>query len=102
LVGHDWGGIVAWFTAARHPERVSHLVTIASPHPSLLQARPRRRSRRSARPRPTSLGSPSRDWRRRSLRKASGQQSSHATSKPGSSAPRNATGFSRAGAVRAR
>jgi pimeloyl-ACP methyl ester carboxylesterase len=39
LVGHDWGGIVAWFTAARHPERVSHLVTIASPHPSLLQAR---------------------------------------------------------------
>ncbi len=38
LVGHDWGGVVAWCAAAWHPERVSHLVAINAPHPTLLQA----------------------------------------------------------------
>jgi pimeloyl-ACP methyl ester carboxylesterase len=38
LVGHDWGGVIAWCTAAWHPERVSHLVAINAPHPTLLQA----------------------------------------------------------------
>jgi pimeloyl-ACP methyl ester carboxylesterase len=38
LVGHDWGGVVAWCAAAWHPQRVSHLVTINAPHPTLLQA----------------------------------------------------------------
>jgi pimeloyl-ACP methyl ester carboxylesterase len=38
LVGHDWGGVVAWCAAAWHPDRISHLVTINAPHPSLLQA----------------------------------------------------------------
>jgi pimeloyl-ACP methyl ester carboxylesterase len=33
LVGHDWGGIVAWWTAARHPHRVEQLVVINAPHP---------------------------------------------------------------------
>jgi pimeloyl-ACP methyl ester carboxylesterase len=37
LVGHDWGGVVAWCAAAWHPERVSHLVAINAPHPTLLQ-----------------------------------------------------------------
>lgn len=32
LVGHDWGGAVAWAVAARHPERVSHLVIANAPH----------------------------------------------------------------------
>jgi pimeloyl-ACP methyl ester carboxylesterase len=38
LVGHDWGGVVAWCAAAWHPERISRLVAINAPHPTLLQA----------------------------------------------------------------
>lgn len=38
LVGHDWGGLVAWCAAAWHPERVTHLVALNAPHPTLLQA----------------------------------------------------------------
>jgi pimeloyl-ACP methyl ester carboxylesterase len=33
LVGHDWGGIVAWWTALRHPERVARLAILNAPHP---------------------------------------------------------------------
>ncbi|MFZ2174298.1 MAG: alpha/beta fold hydrolase [Rhodococcus sp. (in: high G+C Gram-positive bacteria)] len=33
LVGHDWGAIVAWVTAARHPDRVSSLTAVSVPHP---------------------------------------------------------------------
>jgi pimeloyl-ACP methyl ester carboxylesterase len=33
LVGHDWGGEVAWTTAARHPERVASLTAVSVPHP---------------------------------------------------------------------
>lgn len=32
LVGHDWGGIVAWAVAARHPERLRKLVILNAPH----------------------------------------------------------------------
>jgi pimeloyl-ACP methyl ester carboxylesterase len=38
LVGHDWGGVVGWCVAGWHPERISHLVAINAPHPTLLQA----------------------------------------------------------------
>lgn len=34
LVGHDWGASVAWFVAARHPERLHSLTTISVPHPA--------------------------------------------------------------------
>lgn len=34
LVGHDWGGLVAWHTAARHPELVKKLVVLNAPHPA--------------------------------------------------------------------
>jgi pimeloyl-ACP methyl ester carboxylesterase len=37
LAGHDWGGLVAWYYAARHPERLSHLVIANAPHPILFQ-----------------------------------------------------------------
>jgi pimeloyl-ACP methyl ester carboxylesterase len=37
LVGHDWGGAVAWLAALRHPERLSRLVIVNSPHPYLFQ-----------------------------------------------------------------
>jgi epoxide hydrolase 4 len=33
LVGHDWGGIVAWWTALRHPQRVARLAILNAPHP---------------------------------------------------------------------
>jgi len=32
LIGHDWGGAVAWVTAATFPERVRSLVAISTPH----------------------------------------------------------------------
>ena len=33
LAGHDWGGIVAWATAAAHPEAVKRLAILNMPHP---------------------------------------------------------------------
>ncbi|MCU1347335.1 MAG: putative hydrolase or acyltransferase (alpha/beta hydrolase superfamily), partial [Acidobacteria bacterium] len=33
LVGHDWGGVVAWFLPMLHPELVDRLVVINAPHP---------------------------------------------------------------------
>jgi pimeloyl-ACP methyl ester carboxylesterase len=33
LVGHDWGGIVAWAFAMRHPEQTERLVILNAPHP---------------------------------------------------------------------
>ncbi len=37
LAGHDWGGLVAWWYAARRPERLSHLIIANAPHPVLFQ-----------------------------------------------------------------
>jgi len=37
LVGHDWGGMVAWVVAARHPARVRSLSVISTPHPLALR-----------------------------------------------------------------
>lgn len=34
LVGHDWGGIIAWFYAMRHPAAVEALVVLNAPHPA--------------------------------------------------------------------
>jgi len=33
VVGHDWGGIVAWAVAMLHPERVERLAILNVPHP---------------------------------------------------------------------
>ena len=33
LVGHDWGGTVAWAVAGRHPDRVHTLTVLSTPHP---------------------------------------------------------------------
>lgn len=33
LVGHDWGGVVAWATAALNPSRVERLAVLNAPHP---------------------------------------------------------------------
>jgi pimeloyl-ACP methyl ester carboxylesterase len=36
IVGHDWGGIVAWALGAWHPERVRTLTAISVPHPGAM------------------------------------------------------------------
>lgn len=33
LVGHDWGGAVAWMVAAHHPDRLASLTVLSRPHP---------------------------------------------------------------------
>ena len=35
LVGHDWGGALAWAFAAAHPEMLDKLVIINAPHPAI-------------------------------------------------------------------
>jgi pimeloyl-ACP methyl ester carboxylesterase len=35
LVGHDWGGALAWAFALAHPEALSRLVIINAPHPGI-------------------------------------------------------------------
>jgi pimeloyl-ACP methyl ester carboxylesterase len=34
LVGHDWGGSIAWGLADRHPERLASLTILSRPHPN--------------------------------------------------------------------
>jgi pimeloyl-ACP methyl ester carboxylesterase len=34
LVGHDFGGFVAWDVASHHPERISTLTVVSTPHPA--------------------------------------------------------------------
>lgn len=38
VVGHDWGGVVAWALAAWHPGRVHSLTAVSTPHPAALRA----------------------------------------------------------------
>lgn len=37
VVGHDWGGLVAWQLGLQFPEIVDRLVTINAPHPSVFR-----------------------------------------------------------------
>jgi len=35
LVGHDWGGLVAWWTASLYPGRIERLAVLNAPHPAI-------------------------------------------------------------------
>ena len=37
LVGHDWGGAIAWLAALQHPQRIERLVIVNAPHPLIFQ-----------------------------------------------------------------
>lgn len=37
VVGHDWGGIVAWWVALTAPDRVERLVILNAPHPATMR-----------------------------------------------------------------
>jgi pimeloyl-ACP methyl ester carboxylesterase len=36
VVGHDWGGAVAWWLGARAPERIATVTSLATPHPAAM------------------------------------------------------------------
>jgi pimeloyl-ACP methyl ester carboxylesterase len=36
IVGHDWGGMIAWTYAMTHPEKVDRLIVLNLPHPKCL------------------------------------------------------------------
>lgn len=35
LIGHDWGGMIAWLIAICYPEMVMKLIVINFPHPNV-------------------------------------------------------------------
>jgi len=37
LVGHDWGGAIAWMAALQNPQRITRLVIVNAPHPYVFQ-----------------------------------------------------------------
>jgi pimeloyl-ACP methyl ester carboxylesterase len=60
LVGHDWGGAVAWWTASEHPSRLRTLSAVSTPHPGALADALRTDEEQQMRSRYM------RDWRERS------------------------------------
>jgi pimeloyl-ACP methyl ester carboxylesterase len=37
LIGHDWGGAVAWWVVENAPERIERLVVLNCPHPAVMR-----------------------------------------------------------------
>ena len=50
IIGHDWGGVIAWMCAIREPDYVRRLVVLNAPHPGAMwrEIRHLRQLRRSA------------------------------------------------------
>ena len=42
VVGHDWGGVLAWHLAARAPDRIARAAILNAPHPATMGAFVRR------------------------------------------------------------
>jgi len=42
VVGHDWGAAVAWWVAAKYPERLARMVVLNVPHHAVIRAHVRR------------------------------------------------------------
>lgn len=49
VVGHDWGGVVAWHLAIQHPEHVERLAVLNAPHPAAMAQSLRRNVRQLVR-----------------------------------------------------
>lgn len=60
LIGHDWGGALAWWTAAEHPDRLRTVTAVSTPHPGALADALRTDEDQQLRSQYT------RDWRERS------------------------------------
>jgi pimeloyl-ACP methyl ester carboxylesterase len=73
LVGHDWGGLIAWTVTALHPRLVRTLTAIGAPHPLAVRSAvlrdPRGQGRASA---SYALGFQLPRWPERSLRSDGG------------------------------
>lgn len=39
LVGHDWGGVIAWCLAEKYPQRLEKVMILNAPHPKIFQER---------------------------------------------------------------
>ncbi len=37
VVGHDWGGAVAWWTAVKYPQRLERVAILNAPHPKVMR-----------------------------------------------------------------
>jgi pimeloyl-ACP methyl ester carboxylesterase len=42
IVGHDWGGVLAWWLGMHHAPRVDRLAILNAPHPAVMRATVRR------------------------------------------------------------
>ena len=49
LAGHDWGGLVAWWTTLRYPLRVDRLIALNAPHPIAARRYIKRHARQALR-----------------------------------------------------
>jgi pimeloyl-ACP methyl ester carboxylesterase len=48
VAGHDWGALIAWHLAARHPGRIARAAILNGPHPATLPRYLRRHPRQAA------------------------------------------------------
>ncbi|MFP4321261.1 MAG: alpha/beta fold hydrolase [Anaerolineales bacterium] len=46
LMGHDWGGAVAWWVALKYPDRLNKLIIVNSPHPRAFAAAIKQKAQR--------------------------------------------------------
>jgi epoxide hydrolase 4 len=49
VIGHDWGGAIAWVVSLMHPEVVERLIILNCPHPRMMQRHLRSNFRQMAR-----------------------------------------------------